>query len=171
MVAIAYKIPNFSHKDQVALSALSELLSSGKSSKLHRILVDEKKLVNQIYGYAMEAKDPSVFLFLAVCNPGVKAESVETEILKIIESLKKGDVSDKEIEKIKINTKADFIHNLESSSELATLFGSYYAKGDITPLLNYEEGINKLKKEDIIDVVNRYLLPQSSTTVILRKDY
>lgn len=171
MVAIAYKIPNFKHEDQVALSALSELLSSGKSSKLHRILVDEKKLVNQIYGYAMEAKDPSVFLFLAVCNPGVKAESVEAEILKVIESLKKGDVTDKDIEKIKINTKADFIHNLESSSELATLFGSYYAKGDITPLVNYEEGINALKKEDIIKAVNKYLVQQSSTTVILRKDY
>lgn len=171
MVAIAYKIPNFEHKDQVALSALSELLSSGKSSKLHRILVDEKKLVNQIYGYAMEAKDPSVFLFLAVCNPGVKAESVEAEILKIIESLKKGDVSDRDIEKIKINTRADFIHNLESSSELATLFGSYYAKGNISPLLTYEEGINALKKEDIIKAINTYLVPQSSTTVILRKDY
>lgn len=171
MVAIAYKIPNFKHEDQVALSALSELLSSGKSSKLHRILVDEKKLVNQIYGYAMEAKDPSVFLFLAVCNPGVKAESVEAEILKVIESLKKGDVTDKDIEKIKINTKADFIHNLESSSELATLFGSYYAKGDITPLTSYEERINALKKEDIIKAVNKYLVQQSSTTVILRKDY
>ena len=119
----------------------------------------------------MEAKDPSVFLFLAVCNPGVKAESVEAEILKIIESLKKGDISDKDVEKIKINTKADFIHNLESSSELATLFGSYYAKGDIAPLLSYEERINRLKKEDIIGVVKKYLVPQTSTTVILRKEY
>lgn len=171
MVAIAYKIPNFKHEDQVALSALSELLSSGKSSKLQRVLVDEKQLVNQIYGYAMQTKDPSVFLFLAVCNPGVKAENVETEILNIIEEIKKGNVNDKEIEKIKINTKADFIHNLESSSELASFFGSYYAKGDITPLLTYEEQINQLKKEDIINAVTRYLVPQSSTTVILRKDY
>lgn len=111
------------------------------------------------------------FFFLAVCNPGVKAENVETEILNIIEEIKKGNVNDKEIEKIKINTKADFIHNLESSSELASLFGSYYAKGDITPLLTYEEQINQLKKEDIINAVTRYLVPQSSTTVILRKDY
>jgi len=170
MVAIAYKIPNFNNKDQVALSALSELLSSWKSSKLQRMLVDEKKMVNQIYGYAMENKDPSVFLFLAVCNPGVSAESVETEILNVIESLKKGNISDKDIEKIKINTKADFIHNLESSSELASLFGSYYAKGDITPLLSYEDAINTLTKEDIINVVNKYLIPQTSTTVILRKD-
>jgi len=119
----------------------------------------------------MEAKDPSVFLFLAVCNPGVKAEAVEAEILKIIASLKKDGISEKDVEKIKINTKADFIHGMESSSELANLFGTYFAKGDISPLLTYEEAINNLKKEDIIRVVNTYLVPQTSTTVILRKDY
>jgi len=170
MVAIAYKIPDFKHEDQVSLSALSELLSSGKSSRLHRVLVDEKKMVNQIYGYAMQSRDPSVFLFLAVCNPGVKAESVEAEILAIIDSLKKEGISDKELEKIKINTKADFIHSLESSSELASLYGGYYAKGDITPLLNYEDAIQKLSKDEIAKVVKSYLIPQTSTTVILRKD-
>jgi len=170
MVAIAYKIPDFKHKDQVALSALSELLSSGKSSRLQRVLVDEKKMVNQIYGYAMQSRDPSIFLFLAVCNPGIKAESVEAEILAIIENLRKEGISERELEKIKINTKADFIHSLESSSELASLYGSYYAKGDIAPLVNYEENIHKLKKSDITNVVKTYLVPQTSTTVILRKD-
>ncbi|MBP9491904.1 MAG: insulinase family protein [Sulfurospirillum sp.] len=170
MVAIAYKIPDFKHKDQVALSALSELLSSGKSSRLQRVLVDEKKMVNQIYGYAMQSRDPSVFLFLAVCNPGVKAETVEAEILAIIENLHKVGISERELEKIKINTKADFIHSLESSSELASLYGSYFAKGDITPLIEYEDRINQLKKEDIANVIKTYLVPQTSTTVILRKD-
>ena len=170
MVAIAYKIPDFKHKDQVALSALSELLSSGKSSRLQRVLVDEKKMVNQIYGYAMQSRDPSVFLFLAVCNPGIKAETVEAEILAIIENLHKVGISERELEKIKINTKADFIHSLESSSELASLYGSYFAKGDITPLVEYEDRINQLKKEDITNVIKTYLVPQTSTTVILRKD-
>jgi len=170
MVAIAYKIPDFTHKDQVALSALSELLSSGKSSRLQRVLVDEKKMVNQIYGYAMQSRDPSVFLFLAVCNPGIKAESVEAEILAIIDTLRKDGISDRELEKIKINTQADFIHSLESSSELASLYGSYYAKGDIKPLITYEDSIGKLKKSDISHVVKTYLVPQTSTTVILRKD-
>lgn len=170
MVAIAYKIPDFKHKDQVALSALSELLSSGKSSRLQRVLVDEKKMVNQIYGYAMQSRDPSIFLFLAVCNPGVKAETVENEILAIIENLRKEGISERELEKIKINTKADFIHSLESSSELASLYGSYFAKGDITPLIEYEDRINQLKKEDIAHVIKTYLVPQTSTTVILRKD-
>jgi predicted Zn-dependent peptidase len=170
MVAIAYKIPDFKHPDQVPLSALSELLSSGKSSYLNERLVDEKKLVNQVYGFNMETKDPGVFLFLAVCNPGIKAEEAEKEILAIIEEVKLGKISEKDVEKIKINTKADFIYSLESSSGLANLFGSFLAKGDIAPLLEYEEHINALTKEELVRAANTYFVPKHSTTLILRKD-
>jgi predicted Zn-dependent peptidase len=171
MVAIAYKIPAFNDPDQVALSALSELLSSGKSSKLQTLLVDKKKMVNQVYAYNMELKDPSIFLFLAVCNPGVRAEDVEKEILGLIQKIKDGDISDKEVEKVRTNTKSDFIFSMESSSSLANLFGGYFARGDIKPLENYEERINKLKKEDIIKVARKYLVQEHSTTVILKKDF
>ncbi len=44
MLAMTYHIPNFEHEDQIALSALSQLLSSGKSSILQKVLVDEKKI-------------------------------------------------------------------------------------------------------------------------------
>jgi predicted Zn-dependent peptidase len=171
MVAIAYKIPGFLDPDQTALSALSELLSSGKSSKLQKVLVDEKKMVNQIYAFNMETRDPSIFMFLAVGNHGVQAEDIEKELLAVIKSIQEGDVTDEDVEKIKTNTKADFIYSLESSSNLANLYGSYLARGDINPLIHYEENINKLKKEDIIDVAKKYLVKHTSTTVILRKDY
>jgi len=168
MLAIAYKIPAFNDPDQVALSALSELLSSGKSSKLQKLLVDKKKMVNQVYAYNMEEIDPSIYLFLAVCNPGVKAEDVEKEILGLIQKIKDGDIDEKEVQKVKTNTKSDFVFSMESSSGLANLFGSYLARGDIKPLLNYEEAINKLTKEDIIKVARKYFIKEHSTTVILR---
>jgi len=170
MVAIAYKIPDFTHPDQVPLSALSELLSSGKSSYLNERLVDEKKLVNQVYAFSMENKDPGVFLFLAVCNPGVKAEVVEEEIHQIIEAIKKGKITDADIQKVKTTTRADFIFSLESASGLANLFGSYLAKGSLKPLLEYEEAINNLTKEDLVRVANKYFVPEKSTTLILRKE-
>ena len=100
MVAIAYHIPNFKDPDQVALSALSELLSRGKSSILNKEIVDKKRLVNTIYAYNMEEIDPGLFLFLAVCNPGVKAEIAEEEILKIIKLIQEGKFSQEEIKKI-----------------------------------------------------------------------
>lgn len=169
MVAISFPIPNFQHPDQPKLSGMSEMLSSGKSSKLNRILVDEKRLVNQIYAYNMENIDPGVFLFLAVCNNGVKAETVEEEIWKVIRTLQNSPVEKAELDKIKINTKADFIYSLESSTSVADLFGSYLARGDITPLEKYEEAINALNTEDIQRVAKQYLDPHKSTTLILRK--
>ena len=169
MLAISFPIPNFQHADQPKLSALSELLSSGKSSRLNRVLVDEKRLVNQIYAYNMETIDPGVFLFLAVCNNGVKAEEVEKEIWTIIQTLQKAPVQHSEIDKIKINTKSDFIYSLESSSSVADLFGSYLARGDIGPLLRYENAIETLKPDDIQYVAKTYLIPEKSTTLILRK--
>lgn len=169
MLAMSFPIPNFQHEDQPKLSALSELLSSGKSSRLNRILVDEKRLVNQIYAYNMENIDPGVFLFLAVCNNGVKAETVENEIWNVIHNLQDKPVEKAEVDKIKINTKADFIYSLESSTSVAELFGSYLARGDIAPLMNYEASIEALTPSDIQKVAKTYLVPEKSTTLILRK--
>ena len=170
MLAITYHIPNFEHEDQVALSALSELLSSGKSSILHKKLVDEKRLVNTIYAYNMDLKDPGLFMFIAVANEGISALEIENEILGIIAQIKKGNVSQKDIEKIKINTKADFIFSLESSSEVASLYGSFLVRDNIQPLLDYEKNVEKLTKEDLINVANKYLNKSNSTTVILKEE-
>ncbi|MBU0925488.1 insulinase family protein [bacterium] len=170
MIAITYHIPNFEHEDQVALSALSEFLSSGKSSILQKKLIDEKRLVNTIYAYNMELKDPGVFMFVAVANEGVDAKEIENEILDIIAQIKKGDISQKDIDKIKINTKADFIFSLESSTEVASLYGSYLVRDNIKPLLDYEANVEKLTKDDLIKVANKYLNKNNSTTVILKQE-
>lgn len=169
MLAIAYRIPNFEHADTTTLNAISELLSSGKSSPLQKRLVDEKKLVNSVYAYAMDLKDPGVFLFMAVCNPGVTAESVEKEILEELEIIKTKEVEKKELDKLKINTKSDFIYSLENSSSVSNIFGAYLVRGNLAPLEEYEKRIEELTAKEIKEVANRYLNRSSSTTVILRK--
>lgn len=170
MIAMAYHIPNYEHEDQVALSALSELLSSGKSSLLQKELVDNKRLANQIYAYNVELIDPGVFMFVAIANEGVKAKDIEKEILKTIKKIKNGDFEEKEIEKIKVNTKADFIFSLENSSSVSSLYGSYFVRGNTAPLFEYENDIEKLKKEDLVEVAKKYLRKRNSTTLILKKE-
>ncbi|MBU3013796.1 insulinase family protein [Poseidonibacter lekithochrous] len=170
MLAITYHIPNFEHKDQVALSALSELFSSGKSSILQKRLVDEKRLVNSVYAYNLELKDPGLFMFMAVANEGVKAKDIEKEILAIIEEVKEGNITKKDLDKIKINSKADFIFSLESSSSVASLYGTYFVRDNIKPLFEYEKKIDALNKKDLIKVANKYFTKNNSTTVILKQE-
>ncbi len=170
MVGIAYHIPDFKSKDQIALSAIGELLSRGKSSRLIKKLINKKQEVNQVFADNMINKYPGIFIILAVCNPEINAKNVQKDILKEINKIKNGNITQKELEKIKINTKADFIYSLESSSSVASLFGSYFAKGDIKPLLEYENNINKLNLEEIKKIANKYFVKNNRTTIILKKD-
>nr|WP_309496794.1 pitrilysin family protein [Sulfurovum sp.] len=169
-LAITYAIPNYEHEDQVTLSAISHILSSGKSSRFEKTLVNEKHLVNTIYGYNMELKDPGVFLIMAMCSPGITPDVVEKEILAELEKLKDGDVTQAELNKVKINTKAEYIYSLESSSSVAGLYGDYYVKGNIEPLLEYEEKLDKITLKDIQDTAKKYFDHNFSTTVILKKN-
>jgi len=169
MIAIVYHIPDFRHPDQPALSAISEMLSSGKSSRLYGELVDKQRLVNQIYAYNMENIDPGLFVFMAACNPGVKAETVEAELHAQIDRLKKEPVASEELAKVKINTRADFIFSLEGASSVAGLFGGYLARGDLKPLETYEANIAALTPETIQKVAQTYFDDRHSTTIILRK--
>ena len=170
MLAITFRVPNFQDKDQVTLSMISEILNSGKSSRLYKDLVEEKRLVNSVYAYNMENIDPSLFIFLATCNPGVRAEDVETQLLKQIELMKTTKVTKAEIDKVKMNTKADFIYSLESSTSVANLFGSYLVRGDISPLLTYEEDIKEVTAKKVQEAANKYFDFSKSTTMILKKD-
>ncbi len=169
LLAIAFHIPDFKDKDQVTLSVISEILYSGKSSRLYRELVDKKRLVNSIYAYNMENTDPGLFIFMATCNPGVKAKTVEKELKKEIERMKSTKVTKEELEKVKINTKSDFIYSLESSSSVANLYGGYLVRGDMEPLKNYEARVNKITPKEVQRVAQNYFDFNHATTVILKK--
>lgn len=169
MLAITFHIPDFKDPDQVTLSVISQILYSGKSSRLYKELVDKKRLVNSVYAYNMENTDPGLFIFMATCNPGVKAEDVEAELIEQIELMKTTLVTKEELEKVKINTKSDFIYSLESSSSVANLYGSYLVRGDLTPLLTYEEDVNKVTAKKVQKVANKYFDFKKSTTLILKK--
>ncbi|PAF41786.1 pitrilysin family protein [Helicobacter sp. 11S02596-1] len=168
-LGIGYKIPNFSNKDQVALGAIADLLSGGKSSLLHSELVDKKRLASQVYAYNMALKDEGIFLFIAGANQGVGAKKIKKEIQAIIDRLKAGKITKEQLDKIKINNKASFIYSLEDSSSVAGLFGEYFARGDIKPLLEYEEKFDALSVKDIIKVAKKYFIDSASTIVILKK--
>ncbi|CAM2777730.1 M16 family peptidase [Campylobacter hyointestinalis] len=169
MLGLAYKIPPFNHKDQIELGALSNYLSSGKSSILQKKLMDELNLVNQIYAYPIDCKDEGLFVFLAVCNPEIDASKVEIELLNLIEQTKQELIGDDELFKIKNSLRSDLVYSLTSASKLANLYGSYIARGDIEPLYELENASEILSSQSIKDIANRYFVSKNLTTIILKK--
>ncbi len=168
-IAIAYPIPNYEHEDQVVLSAISEILSSGRSSRLNKEIIDKKQMANSIYAYNMELTDDGIFLFMGLANPGIKIEDLEKEIHIQIEKIKSGDVTKEELDKVIINAKTDFIYSLEDSAGVNSLFGSYLVRGNLEPLLRYEENLAKITPELVTKIANKYFNNDLATTLILKK--
>ncbi|EAJ6152748.1 insulinase family protein [Campylobacter lari] len=169
LLALAYKIPAFNHEDMPKLCALSELLGNGKSSLISEILIDKLELINEFYAYASENIDENLFIFICVCNEDIKAEDVEKELLKILEDVKNAKFDDAIMEKIKNTVKSDFIFSLSNASSVANIYGSYLAKGDLKPLLDYEKNIENLSKDDLIHCARKYFNEDKSTTIILKR--
>ena len=168
LYALAYKIPNYESKDQIALSILSYILSGGKSSILVDNLVNKEKLARSVQAFNMDLKDEGLFIIIASGNKNVKAKNIETSILKQLEIIKDGNISEYDLAKAKINIKAEFIYSLQNSSQVSNLYGNYFAKGNIKPLLNYENNFEKLTKSDIIEVANKYFINENSNTIFMK---
>lgn len=169
VLALGYKIPPFNHKDQIALSALSEILSGGKSSQLVREIVDKKRLAAEVYAYNMDLVDTGLFIFMGIANSGVKLESLEKAILQEIEKIKQGKIKEADLQKVKTNMRASFLYDLESSSGVANLFGSYIARGDLESLLQFEEAFENLSLKDIVEVAQKYFASENATILTLTK--
>ena len=169
VLSLSYRIPSFTHKDQVALSALSEILSGGKSSRLVSQMVDKKRIAIEVEAYNMDLVDEGLFIFFALANQGVSLERIEKELLAQIEQIKAGKITQAELDKVKTNMRINFLYGLESSSSVASLFGSYLARGSLQTLLDFEENFEKLELKDVIEVANRIFVSKNSTLVTLQK--
>ncbi len=164
---MGFKTPSFNHKDQVALEAIGDILGGGKSAILPTILQDKLQLASSVSAYNMDMVDSSMFIVVATGNAGVRATDLKNEILKQIDKLKKTQITQAQLDKIKINTRASFIYSLESASSVADLFGSYFVRGDIQPLLEYEKNLHSLSTTQIQDVAKKYFTLDNATILIM----
>lgn len=168
ILGLGFKIPPFLNKDRIKLEALSEYLGSGKSSLLHKILVDEKELANQVQTYNMSSTDENLFIIFAICNPNIDANLVEKEILSIFE--KSISITDNDLEKIKNSVKSDFIYSFDSSSKVSSIYGDYIMRDSLESIFSYQDEINSLTKDDIKEAFYKYFTTRNLTSVILKKD-
>lgn len=164
---MGYKIPNFAHTDQIALSALAEVLSGGKSALLDSELVDKRNLASEVSASAMGLKDSGVFMIMAAGNEKVQAKTLQKEILVILERVKQGQITQEELDTAKRNMQASFVYSLEKSSSVAGLFGAFLVREDLAPLLRYEEEFSKLTLADLTRVAQKYFLDDTLSVAIL----
>ncbi len=151
-----YHRPGFRDPDDAVYDVLSDLLSKGRTSRLYRSLVRDKRIAIAAQGGTFPGtKYPSLFFFFAAPSQGHTAAEMASPIHEEIEKLKTQDVSDEELQSIKTRAKADLIRGLGNNQGLAQQLGDYQALyGDWRALFRDIDEIEKVTKADIRRVAN-----------------
>jgi predicted Zn-dependent peptidase len=165
-----YHRPDYRSKDDAVFDAISDLMSEGRTSRLYRSLVRDKKIASfseGLTGYP-GIKYPHLFAFLAVPLPGHTTQEMGDAIHAEIERLKKEDITDDELKMIKTRTKAGLIRGLADNEGLATQLATYQTRyGDWRELFRSVDRIDKVSKADIRRVANEVFVDTNRTVGVI----
>jgi len=165
-----YHRPDYLSPDDAIYDGIGDLLSDGRTSRLYRALVRDKKIASDSAGFTglPGNKYPHLFAFYAFCMPGHKPEEMAEAIHIEIEKIKKDDISDDELKMIKTRAKANLLRSLGSNSGLAFELGINQARyDDWRELFRQVDRIDKITKADIRRVANQTFTDNNRTVGII----
>ncbi len=166
--AEAFHVPNYKSPDGFALEVASEILADGKSSRLYKDLVVDKRMVVTVdASYDMTSFDPSLFWVSAQMRPGVKTDDGIAEVDKQLAQLRDKPVSGQELQKAKNLEEASFVFGQDSIFREAMLLGLYQMLGDYRMVDEYLKGIDKVTASDVQRVAKEYLVDSNRTLGVL----
>ncbi len=169
-VLIGYHKPSINHPDNAVFDAITEIVGTGRTSRLYKSLVKEKRIAVAASGFpGMPGnKYPSLFLFYAVPARGHTNQVCEEAIYAEIDKLKTEPVLPEELEKAKTRSRAGLIRQLASNSGLASLLTFYEViTGDWRNLFKQLDDIDKVTAEDIQRVAKKYFTTKNQTVGII----
>ncbi|HLH07652.1 MAG TPA: pitrilysin family protein [Terriglobales bacterium] len=165
-----YHRPSYLSPDDAVYDAITDLMSNGRTSRLYRSLVRDKRIAAIAAGFSglPGQKYPHLFAFYAVPLPGHTNNEMRDAIHAEIERLKKEDVSDEELQMFKTRARASIIRGLGNNPGLATSLAIMQARyGDWRELFRQLDRIDKVTKADIRRVANETFVESNRTVGII----
>jgi len=170
-VLIGYHKPGINHPDNAVFDAITDIMGIGRTSRLYKSLVKEKKIAVAASGFQglPGQKYPGLFLFYSVPAKGHSNDENENAINEEIEKLKTEPVTADELRKAKTRARAGLIRQLDSNSGLAAQLTAYQVlTGDWRNLFKELDKIDNVSAEDIQRVAEEYFKSSNRTVGVIK---
>jgi predicted Zn-dependent peptidase len=168
LLLIGYHQPAFSHPNNVIFNAIEEIIGVGRTSRLYKSLVKEKKIAVSVYTRRSREKYPSLFILHIVPAKGHTTEECEQATYAEIEKLKTEPVTAEELQKAKTRSRANLIRQLDSNRGLASELTFYEViTGDWRNLFKQLDKIEQVSPEDIQHIANEYFTSKNRTVGVI----
>jgi len=160
MIVAAYRTPSMKTRDARVLDLISAYLSDGKSSKLYKKVVDEKKVALQIGAFSYSQEDYGMYILYGLPMESHTSENILKEIDEEIVKIQTELISVKDYQKLQNKFENRFVNknsNLEGTAE--NLASYYLLYGDINLINTEMELYHSISREEIKEVAKKYLNP------------
>lgn len=172
VLVVGYHMLDVNHPDYAACKAMADILGGGRSSRLYKSLVKEKKLaLTSAAMSGLAEKYPSLFLVFAMPNKGKTNAECEAAIYEEIEKMKQEPVTPEELEGVKARAKSAFIDSVESNVGLAmSLAKTQNLKGDWRQMFRVLEDIDKVTAADIQRLAQQVFVRSNRTVGMIENN-
>ena len=119
-----WNVPEWGSKDLVYLDLVSDVLASGKNSRLYKRLVYDDQIATDVYAYYDGKEIGSQFVIRATAKPGGDLTKVESAINEELSKFLEEGPSEKELKRVKVQYFSNFIRGIER-------IGGFGGKSDI----------------------------------------
>jgi predicted Zn-dependent peptidase len=172
MLMMGFHKPTFPSKEDAAASVLASILTSGRTSRMNKDLVQEKQIAVSVgaSGGGGGVRYPNLFTFNATPRFPHTVEEVEKAILEHIEKVKAEPVSERELQKVKNSWEASYIRQMSSNVGLAMMLTRYQLLfGDWKLYLKYKDVLTGITAADVMEFAKTTLTPENRTVAFLIK--
>ena len=111
---LAWPTPALFAPDDAELDLASDLLTGGRTSRLYRRLVHERRIATELWSTQASREVGGTFQILATAAPGHSLADLETAIGEELSELANGGPTSLEVERGRAQAEAAFVYRLES---------------------------------------------------------
>ena len=170
-LGISWHVPETKHEDYYALTILSDILTSGRSSRLYSSLVDKKQLATQVFTNFGESFDPTLFIIAAVTAKNVNENDLEKAIYEELEKIKKDGITENELQKIKNQKLMEFYGQVETINGKSNNIGTYEVFfGDYKKMFDAPAAFNRVTADDVKRVAVKYFTKKNRTVGVVKSN-
>ncbi len=168
-IFLAWRTPAVKDEDMPALQVAVEALSNGKTGLLD-IDINQPQLTLGTGAGMYDLADQGAFLLYGDPKPGQTLDEVRSLLTAEVAKLRAGDFSETLIEGIINNEKLAQQRALESNSRRADMYVQAFVDGqDWSKAVDRMNGLDKITKEDVVRVANKYLGPDNYVAIYKRQ--
>jgi len=163
-VNLVWHVPGIESTDNYVIDLITSMLGVGRSSRLHKTLVEDEGLVTSVNASYFTFQDPSLFMVHAQMPQGNVRKFID-RATKIVYELKEGLIKPEEFEKAKQQIVALIIFSRETAEEQAFSYGHHAILGKLEECDANVDRIKQISLEDIQRIAKTYFSDTGLTTV------